>query len=89
MPVSRLFLVSGRVQGVAYRVAARDKALSLGLQGYAENLPDGRVKVVAHGEAAAVESFAAWLWEGPSMARVTQVEMSDCDWQKAPGFRIF
>ena len=39
-------LVKGRVQGVGYRAFAQKKALELGLSGYAENLPDGRVEIV-------------------------------------------
>jgi acylphosphatase len=45
-------LVSGRVQGIGYRNFTRKKALELGLSGYAENLPDGRVEVVAEGGSA-------------------------------------
>jgi acylphosphatase len=41
--------VEGRVQGVGFRWWVRANALELGLTGYAENLADGRVKVVAEG----------------------------------------
>jgi len=41
--------VEGRVQGVGFRWWVRANALELGLAGYAENLLDGRVKVVAEG----------------------------------------
>ena len=41
--------VSGRVQGVGFRWWVRSNALELGLVGFAENLADGRVKVVAEG----------------------------------------
>jgi len=41
--------VEGRVQGVGFRWWVRANALELGLSGYAENLADGRVKVVAEG----------------------------------------
>jgi acylphosphatase len=41
--------IAGRVQGVGFRWWVRANALELGLAGYAENLPDGRVKVVAEG----------------------------------------
>jgi acylphosphatase len=42
--------VSGRVQGVGFRWWVRATALELGLAGFAENLSDGRVKVVAEGD---------------------------------------
>lgn len=41
--------VDGRVQGVGFRWWVRSRALELGLSGFAENLADGRVKVVAEG----------------------------------------
>ena len=76
MDVGVRCVVSGRVQGVWFRGATRDKALHLGLRGYANNLPDGRVEVLACGEKAAVARLRAWLWEGPPQAYVTEVE---CD----------
>lgn len=67
------FLVSGRVQGVAFRAHARERALALGLRGHAINLRDGRVEVLAVGEDAAIEHLADWLWQGPPHARVEDV----------------
>ena len=52
------------------RASTRDQAVALGLRGYARNLPDGRVEVLAVGDATAVETLADWLSHGPSMARV-------------------
>ena len=51
-------------------------ALALGLRGHAINLPDGRVEVLAAGDADALESLAAWLREGPAKAEVEAVERS-------------
>lgn len=55
------------------------KAESLGLTGFARNLDDGRVEVLACGEAVAVEQFVAWLWEGSPASRVTGVETQVAD----------
>jgi acylphosphatase len=74
MDVGVRCVVSGRVQGVWFRGSTRDKALHLGLRGYANNLPDGRVEVLACGEKAAVDRLRAWLWEGPPQAYVAEVE---------------
>ncbi len=41
--------VSGKVQHAGYRDRVIELCRGLGLTGYAENLPDGRVKVVAEG----------------------------------------
>ncbi|MEH6420642.1 acylphosphatase [Pseudomonas sp. CGJS7] len=67
------FFVSGKVQGVWFRASTRDRAVALGLRGYANNLRDGRVEVLAVGEAAAVEQLGQWLQRGPELARVEQV----------------
>jgi acylphosphatase len=77
-------LVSGRVQGVFYRGAAAQRARELDVHGYARNLPDGRVEVLACGEAAAVETFVTWLWTGSSAAKVSAVEVADASEVGAP-----
>jgi acylphosphatase len=65
--------VSGRVQGVWYRAFAQEKARELGISGYAKNLPDGRVEVLACGSDNALEKLRQWLWQGPSHAKVDHV----------------
>jgi acylphosphatase len=62
--------VTGRVQGVWFRASTRQQAQPLGIRGYARNLPDGSVEVLACGEEAALRSLKAWLRRGPPMARV-------------------
>ena len=71
---SRRFLVSGHVQGVAYRAWTVDQAERLGVSGWARNLTDGRVEVVACGNRAAVEALRWALTEGPPGARVVAVD---------------
>jgi acylphosphatase len=68
--ICRRSFVSGRVQGVFYRATCARKAQSLGLSGFARNLADGRVEVLACGDAAAVDAFVAWLWEGSPASKV-------------------
>lgn len=68
------FLVGGHVQGVFFRASAREQALRLELRGHARNLDDGRVEVVAVGEAQAIDALARWLEDGPPAARVSGVE---------------
>ena len=84
--ICRRSFVSGRVQGVFYRATCVRKAESLGLTGYAHNLPDGRVEVLACGEAATVEKFIAWLWEGSPASKVTSVETSEAAVENRAGF---
>lgn len=87
MPAAR-FLVSGRVQGVFYRASTREQALALGLLGHARNLQDGRVEVVAEGDATALAALERWLWQGPPAAKVDVVERTELPEQALGGFRI-
>ena len=75
--IARRCYVSGRVQGVFYRASARQRAQELGCRGYAHNLPDGRVEVLAVGEPAAVHALVEWLGQGPPAAHVTEVRCAE------------
>lgn len=79
-------LVSGRVQGVWFRGTTQRQARQLGLTGYAHNLPDGRVEVLACGDVQALDRLRAWLWEGPEAARVEQVECETVSTTPPPHF---
>ena len=69
----RRFLVSGRVQGVFFRVSTAERANSLGLSGRARNLANGQVEVVACGNQDKLGLLANWLQQGPPSARVDAV----------------
>ncbi|MCC5811655.1 MAG: acylphosphatase [Ectothiorhodospiraceae bacterium] len=71
-------VVEGRVQGVWFRAGAREEALRLGVRGYARNLPDGRVEVLACGSEQALETLRDWLRTGTPQARVERLQ---CEWQ--------
>lgn len=73
------FYISGRVQGVFFRESTRSEAERLGLTGHAVNLDDGRVEVLACGDADALDKLARWLREGPSAADVTDVSRQNAD----------
>lgn len=75
-------LASGRVQGVGYRAFCADEAMRLEVTGYARNLPDGRVEVVAEGDEATLRQFVARLREGPAFARVSEVTFR---WEEPTG----
>ena len=89
--VTRRFFVLGQVQGVFFRHSARLEADRLTVRGFARNLPDGSVEVVAQGGAAAVEELRAWLQRGPTQARVDEVrEVAPDDARSIPkGFNVF
>lgn len=76
--------VSGRVQGVYFRGSTQNEASKLGLVGYAKNLPDGRVEVLAFGNEESVAALQAWLWQGPSYAQVNDVQCETIDRVNCP-----
>jgi len=79
--------VSGRVQGVFFRVHTRDLAQKLGLSGFVRNLPDGRVEVVAEGPEEKLQELIEFCHRGPPLAHVTHVEIR---WEEPTGeFRGF
>jgi acylphosphatase len=75
--IARRCYVSGRVQGVFYRASTSQRAQTLGCRGYARNLADGRVEVLAVGDPAAVNALVEWLWQGPPAAHVADVQCTD------------
>ena len=82
------FLVRGRVQGVGYRYFVLHEAEGLGVAGFARNLPDGSVEVVAEGDDPVLAQLEERLRKGPSFARVSGVERLDIAPRGGQGFHI-
>jgi len=74
--------VCGRVQGVFFRQFTKNNAQELGIAGYARNLPDGCVQVLAEGPKESVELLLQRLKAGPPMSRVDSL---DVEWKQASG----
>ena len=87
MPAYR-FVVSGRVQGVGYRYFVLREASALGVRGFARNLPDGSVEVVAEGGSEALADLEARLREGPGFAEVTGLEREAIAERGSSGFHV-
>ena len=68
-----IFVVSGRVQCVGFRYHTSRQAQALSISGYAKNLNDGHVEVLAVGDKEQLEKLYAWLQLGPSSATVEKV----------------
>ncbi len=79
-------LVNGKVQGVGYRRFAQRQAEILRLHGYAENIGDGRVEVVAEGFKSDLEHLLHFLRKGSTHAEVSGVEVQ---WAEATGLEGF
>jgi acylphosphatase len=73
----RRYLVRGRVHGVGYRYFTFEAASRHGIRGFARNLSDGRVEVVAEGEDNRLARFLDELREGPPAARVEALEETE------------
>jgi acylphosphatase len=84
-----LVRITGRVQGVSFRVWTRDEALKLGLAGWVRNESDGSVVALIAGPDAAVSTMFERLRQGPSGAAVSNVEKQPAALAEMPkGFRI-
>jgi acylphosphatase len=79
------FRVSGRVQGVYFRVWTRGVAEELGLRGTVRNRIDGSVETHVVGSSEAVRAFESRLWEGPAAAAVEGVEVLESSEQLPAG----
>jgi len=67
-------VVKGLVQGVFFRASTQQQARRLDITGYAINLANGDVEVLACGNDQNLKKLSAWLKIGPTGAKVTQVE---------------
>lgn len=83
---TKRYFISGRVQGVFFRASAKAEAERLALRGYARNLPDGRVEVLAAGAPAALAALERWLQRGPPQAHVTAVVEAPAEEPVPAGF---
>ena len=80
--------VSGTVQGVYYRANTRDAANERGVDGWVQNLSDGRVEAVFEGREDAVEEMVEWCHTGSPAADVSDVTVEYGDPGGEDGFRI-
>lgn len=68
-------IITGRVQGVAYRAYAQDSADELGLRGWVKNNTDGSVLVRAQGAPDVLKEYVEYLHEGSLRADVATVSV--------------
>jgi acylphosphatase len=76
------------VQGVGYRYFVLRAADRLGVSGYARNLPDGRVEVVAEGDEQALAQLEEEMRRGPSFADVQGLEREEVPSRADSGFHV-
>jgi len=75
-------LISGRVQGVAFRYYTQDIAQSCEIMGWVRNCWDGKVEIIVEGEEEKVKKLISWCYQGPGSAIVEKVGI---EWEKYRG----
>jgi len=80
--------ISGKVQGVWFRVEAKKLAEKLGIRGWVRNEPDGTVLIQVEGKKFALDDFIKWCHLGPERAKVEKIEISRCYEATEKGFFI-
>ena len=80
--------IKGKVQGVYFRVSAKQKAMNLGVNGYIKNEPDGTVRLEVEGDDKAVNNMINWCKSGPALARVAEIEVTPNSPKNFTSFKI-
>jgi acylphosphatase len=83
MPRRIKMVVSGRVQGVYFRMFTQKKAKQLAIKGCVRNLDDGRVEIIAEADSDNIEKLIQWSHKGPITARVDQVDLFELEIDEA------
>jgi len=86
--IRRRLVVHGRVQGVFFRDAVRDRASTHGVAGWARNRQDGTVEIVLEGSPEAVQRVIPFCEEGPSRAEVESVDVHEEPPEGLTGFEV-
>lgn len=69
--------IYGQVQGVFFRISAKQEADKLGIKGFARNEKDGTVYIEAEGEKNNLDKFLEWCKNGPDAAKVEKIEVTE------------
>ncbi|KZZ84011.1 MULTISPECIES: acylphosphatase [Bacillaceae] len=77
MVKTKLF-VHGHVQGVGFRYYAQTKAIHRNIKGFAKNMDNGSVEIVAEGETRQLEAFIDDMKKGSPLAKVKDIEQTEC-----------
>ena len=87
--IQKSLLLSGRVQGVGFRYFTRQNAENLNINGWVRNRRDGKVEAVLQGSPENVEEMIARMKQGPSSARVDDVEIREAPAdEEFTGFKV-
>lgn len=82
-------IIYGQVQGIFFRASAKEQADKLGIVGFAQNQPDGSVYIEAEGEKRNLNEFLKWCYQGPPMAQVEKVIVTEGQLKNFTQFEIY
>lgn len=85
---TRHVIIKGKVQGVFYRVSAKDAADKIGVTGWVKNMADGSVEAMVSGNASELDAFISWCARGPANAVVVSVTAEEKEETTFNGFQI-
>lgn len=81
--------VYGLVQGIFFRITAKEEAEKLNITGFARNKADGSVYIEAEGEEENLDKFIRWCHKGPPVAKVEKVEVTESPLKNFSGFELY
>lgn len=81
--------VYGKVQGIFFRITAREEAEKLNITGFARNEEDGSVYIEAEGEKENLDKFISWCRKGPPLAKVEKVEVAESPLKNFSEFEVY
>ena len=82
------FKITGKVQGVYYRVSVQKNAQNAGFSGYVKNMPDGSVQAGVTCDISKLESFINLLHKGSTNSDVTSIEKEECEENFSGSFEV-
>jgi acylphosphatase len=89
MPLHYNITITGRVQGVFFRVSTQKEAIRLGLFGFVRNEPNGNVYVEVEGEKETIDKLTLWIrLGGPPRGEVNDIEIEDGEMKNFTHFGI-
>ena len=74
-------MISGKVQGVFFRISTQDKANKLNLTGWVKNIFNNAVEIIAEGDREELSKLTGWLQMGPPNATVDKISI---EWSDQP-----
>jgi len=87
--ITKHLVISGRVQGVSYRAWMAQKAQANYIYGWVKNKHNGNVEAILHGKEENIRTLIKDAYEGPSMANVSEIVISDDVYEGTNIFEIY